>query len=96
MASHRYHPTPDDPAKAILYDFCPGCEEHAGRAGLTLDRQKFARAWNRMVAVKRDDGAYVTENEARLCRSLYHTALLIDRHPEITNPWLFIDGEDHE
>lgn len=98
MGSHRFHPNPfkGDPEKAILYDDCPGCEQHAHGDGLTLDRLSFARAWNQMIRVERNDGAYRTVNEALLCRCLYHTAMLIERHPEITEPWLMIDAEDDD
>lgn len=95
--SHRHHPNVEagDPRQAVLYDQCPSCEFHAGQGGLSLDPDLFARAWNQMIRVERNIGAYRTDAEAKLCRSLYHVALLMDRHPGIRiNPWLFLDAED--
>ena len=88
--SHGPHEEIQGKEGALLYDGCAECESRA-EAGLEgclhLDLWSFAEAWNRMVDVEHEEeGAYRSEAEAKLCRSLYHVALLIERHGT-RNPW---------
>jgi hypothetical protein len=87
--SHRYHPDPDrDPDDALIFDDCPDCDDRAddGVKGLlNYDDETLRALWRRMREVEHGEGAgnraYRTENEAAVCRSLYHVAVLLGRHP---------------
>lgn len=97
MASHRAHPVHGDPAAALFYDDCPGCERHANGSGLTLDEPTLARAWNLMLDVERGGSHYRTGAEQTLCLRLHEFALLMERHPGLRiNPWLRMDAEEHD
>ena len=80
----------DDPDDAVLFDGCERCEQHA-RDLVSLDADKFAALWRRMVEVERDapdyTAAYRTKAEATVGLALYRMAILIERHDAGIYPW---------
>jgi hypothetical protein len=91
MSAHRPHPVVgqfgyDDPDDAILYDDCERCAQHAENL-VSLDWDRLARLWRRMLDVERHDGAYTTQAEAAAGRELYRVAVLAGRLWPGLDPW---------
>ena len=82
----------DDPDDALLFDGCERCDEHA-RNLVSLDPDKFAALWLRMLEVERDSpdytAGYRTKAEATAGLALYRMALLVERHLPEVNPWVW-------
>lgn len=72
--------------RPILFDDCRACEDHAEKRGLGLDPERFREAWYLMIDVEYGKGprtadrrGYRSGNEAKLCRALYETSLVLQR-----------------
>lgn len=81
MSSYTHGPHKREEGRPLLCDGCPACEDHAEKRGVGLDEETFRAAWRLMIAVEYGNGAssYRSSAEAKLCRALYETSLVIQR-----------------
>lgn len=95
MTTHRPHPIRGehdgtvyrDPERALLFDDCERCDEHAARPLATIDVDSLGAFWRRMVAVEVGvEVGYATANESKACGVLYGIAVFLERATEI-DPW---------
>lgn len=79
----------DDPEDAILFDDCDRCDMHATLL-TSLDPERFAALWQRMVDIERyDREGHRTATERKAIMQLYTMALLIERNWPDLDPWVW-------
>lgn len=84
MSSHRWHPNParHDPPRAILFDDCPRCAEHA-EDPRSLDRDHLTAIVRSLAGELWDHDPTRAEREARA--KVYGSLVLVERLTGV--PW---------